>query len=407
MVLLFTSIVSYYGALAISKDTNDKRALYLFGGICLATLILFKYYPFTNLLMPVGISFYTFRILSYLIDVSRGKVEAEKSIGRYASYVAFFPHLIAGPIERSGVFFEDLDKEKRIEDVDIEEALYLIIRGLFKKLVVADTLAKGVDATFADLGSYEGAILLFVSFLYTIQIYCDFSGYSDMAVGIMRLLGMGKVKNFETPYFSDSLGEFWKNWHISLSTWFRDYVYIPLGGNRKGIIRRDFNLLVTFILSGAWHGKDVTFLIWGGIHGLVQLIEKHIPTGKKKNSCVKTLSILITFLIVNFAWIFFRAPSMKEAGYFISHMFTGIGNPVQYIKSLPNDIYFEKKGMLVVGFELVLLFALDFIQYMNRMKDRRLVIKPVVRKVLYLALALIVVFFSSKGVTIQFIYAQF
>lgn len=287
LLILFTTIVSYTCGrlLAVTKCVYQKRfILFSASVICLGVLFVFKYFnlfmdtfcsvlqllsiqihPMTlKLLLPVGISFYTFQTLSYVIDVYRGEIPAEKHFGIYAAFVSFFPQLVAGPIERTGNLLPQIRREHCFCYEDAVYGLRQMLWGFYKKIVIADTLAFYVDKIYADLFSYEGGTLVLAAFFFSFQIYCDFSGYSDIAIGTARLFGIKLMTNFKNPYLSVSLNEFWQNWHISLSSWFRDYVYIPLGGNRKGKVRKYINLLITFLTSGLWHGADVTFIVWGG-----------------------------------------------------------------------------------------------------------------------------------------------
>ena len=283
VIIAFTTAVSYLCALALEKVSSQplrKIIVFIALMLCLGVLFIFKYYNFTlktishfisfepkylDFLLPVGISFYTFQTLSYVIDVYRKEIKAEKHFGIYATFVSFFPQLVAGPIERSGNLLPQI-KEKHV--FDIEKARYgiwLIVWGVFKKVIVADNLAVFVDQVYGDVYSYSGFSLVLATLFFTFQIYCDFSGYSDIARGSANLFGIELMENFKSPYFSESVKDFWSRWHISLSSWFRDYLYIPMGGNRVGTIRNCFNVLVTFLVSGLWHGASWNFVIWGGV----------------------------------------------------------------------------------------------------------------------------------------------
>lgn len=289
VLILFTTIISYFAAILLerfrSRNAIKKLILFLTLLACLGVLFVFKYFNFFSeslafmagkiglqlhpmtlkLLLPVGISFYTFQTLSYVIDVYRGSVRAEKHFGIYATFISFFPQLVAGPIERTSNLLPQIKGEHVF---DYDQAMYgarLMLWGFFKKLVIADNLALFADKVFNDVYSYTGFSLLLATFFFTIQIYCDFSGYSDIARGAAKLFGIELMENFKSPYFASSIHEFWSRWHISLSTWFRDYVYIPLGGNRVSKIRHNINLLITFLVSGLWHGANWTFVIWGAV----------------------------------------------------------------------------------------------------------------------------------------------
>lgn len=288
ILILFTTGVSYGAALLLEREkvsARRKAVLLLSAVCCLGMLFFFKYFNFFSesvasvlnrfaipinpialkIVLPVGISFYSFQTLSYVIDVYRGNVRAERHFGIYAAFISFFPQLVAGPIERTGNLLPQIKKKQVFCYDTAVYGLKRMLWGFFKKMVIADNLAQYVDMVFAEPSGFQRTDILIAVFFFTIQIYCDFSGYSDIAVGTAKLLGINLVSNFKSPYFSTSVREFWKRWHISLSTWFRDYVYIPLGGSRCGRARQILNLLITFTVSGLWHGANWTFLVWGGV----------------------------------------------------------------------------------------------------------------------------------------------
>ncbi|PQJ73080.1 membrane-bound O-acyltransferase family protein [Polaribacter butkevichii] len=294
-----------------------------------------------NVILPVGISFFTFQALSYSIDIYRKRVGVETSLIRFTTYVAFFPQLVAGPIERSTNLLQQFYEKHEFDVKRFVEGGKLFIWGLFKKIVIADRLALYSDSVFNNPEAHSGTTLIVATVFFTFQIYCDFSGYSDMAIGSARMLGFRLMQNFNLPYLSNSIGEFWKRWHISLSTWFSDYVYIPLGGNRVSIKRWVFNILVVFLLSGLWHGANFTFVIWGALHAFYYLIEfigkkmLTIAGGKHlmEKGYYKFFKIVIVFTLVCFAWIFFRANSVSDAfliitkiASFSGHLWTGVSS---------------------------------------------------------------------------------
>ena len=355
-LIFLTTFVSYLASILIEKYQKYKKLILTVTLIvCLGVLFVFKYFNFffetldtifnifkiklnkvtLNLVLPVGISFYTFQTLSYVIDVYRGNIKAEKHFGYYATFVSFFPQLVAGPIERPENLLPQLKEEKKFSYNNATKGLKLMTIGFFKKMVVADNLAYYVDMVYKDLSYYTGFALVLVAIFFTIQIYCDFSGYSDIAKGSARLLNIELMDNFKTPYFSTTIKEFWSKWHISLSSWFKDYIYIPLGGNRCSKIRHYFNLLVTFLISGLWHGANITFVIWGGIHGLLQILEDilHIKKNTKKYSFIWYIRVILVFIIMTFTWVFFRAQNINEALYVFSNMFKGIAHPLSYLRS--------------------------------------------------------------------------
>lgn len=353
LALIAGSIVISYAAgkkIEISETEKGKKR-WMIGCIALLVVILmfFKYFGFfadavngmlgkmglgsesfvLKLVMPLGISYYTFKIISYLADIYKGKIDAEKHFGYYALYISFFPQILCGPIERADHFLPQLKYGCKFEDKLAAEGLERIIIGLFKKLAIADRLALYVAAVFEAPMNYPGLASIMALFFYSIQIYCDFSGYSDLAIGMAQLLGIRTRDNFAYPYFSRSIKEFWTRWHISLSGWLRDYIYIPLGGNRKGKVRKHLNTFATFLVSGIWHGSTINFVLWGGIHGLWNMIS----TPKKEEDPVwkQLLQMVITFLGVTFAWLFFRAEKLSTALQMIKHSITDFGISVAHI----------------------------------------------------------------------------
>lgn len=339
--LIVASIgISYYAGLKIeNSETKKEKRNWLTGTIVLLVFILFlfKYFNFfveslnvllgfaglssTNitlqLIIPLGISYYTFKIISYLVDVYKEKITAEKHLGHYALYVSFFPQILCGPIERAENFLPQIKCGCRFEEKLFTEGMERMVLGLFKKLVIADRLGGYVGEIFAAPLDYPGLASVFAALFYSFQIYCDFSGYSDMAIGMAKMLGIRTKENFSYPYFSQNIKEFWKRWHISLSSWLKDYVYIPLGGNRKGKMRAKLNLLMTFLVSGLWHGSSWNFVLWGGIHGIWNIISK--PKKSEQAKWKNILQTVITFLGVTFTWIFFRAADLSTALAMIKH----------------------------------------------------------------------------------------
>ena len=357
VLILFTTVVSYFAALLIGKTSSlrTKKAVLTLSLIaCLGVLFVFKYFNFftgavvdflnmfaihlhpvtLKLLLPVGISFHTFQTLGYVIDVYRGTTPPERNFWVYAAFISFFPQLVAGPIERTNNLLPQI---KAVHEFSYPQAAYgikLMAWGFFKKLCIADVLAVYVDIVFGDLQRYHGLGLMLAVFFFSLQIYCDFSGYSDIARGCSKLLGIELMENFRSPYFSAGRHEFWSRWHISLSTWFRDYVYIPLGGNRCGKFRHNANLLLTFMISGLWHGASWTFVVWGLLHGLGQVFENAITRRKAQelHGVSWCLRVLGTFVFVMLAWVFFRSQNFSDASYVITHMFTGITDRISYPK---------------------------------------------------------------------------
>ncbi len=437
VLILLTTVVSYGTALLMERaQDRRKRKLCLAGAlvICLGVLFFFKYFNFLsasvaaalqslaipvhevalNLMLPVGISFYTFQTLSYVIDVYRGKEKVCHHFGKYAAFISFFPQLVAGPIERTGNLLPQIERE---HDFDADKAIYgskMIAWGFFKKIAVADAISEYVDVVYNGVSEFTGFPLVLATLFFTIQIYCDFSGYSDIALGVAKLFDIDLMTNFKSPYFSASIREFWSRWHISLSTWFRDYVYIPLGGSRRGKGRTRWNLLVTFLCSGLWHGANWTYVIWGLIHGLGQIAERAwnslFPPKKGERSWWR---VFITFFFVSFAWIFFRANSLADAGYVVTHLLDGITNPLTYVISGYRAYY--SAGMvqgsrfltlLLCVFCMLVLVLHDWLDLKESIWSRLGRLRKPVRYALYFLLLFLVL--SSRQIgEYEFVYFQF
>jgi alginate O-acetyltransferase complex protein AlgI len=346
LLLAYAAGVAYLVGLALpGREASRSGRLILALGIIgeLSVLGLFKYFNFLagslesalgwlgaipepfilprlEFLLPVGLSFYVFSAISYLMDVSRGRITPERHFGKLALYVAFFPKLLAGPIERAGPFLAQLGERVRFDPAIFAFGLQLLIWGLFKKVVIADRLAAFVNAGFSNPDFQSPVTVLVAVYFYAFQIYCDFSGYSDMAIGAAALFGIRLMENFRRPYFSRSVPEFWsRRWHISLMAWFRDYLYIPLGGNRVSQPRWYANLLAVFLVSGLWHGANWTFVVWGALNGFYQILYLLLGGARTRLASLmpawlwNCLAILLTFHLIVFSWIFFRAESFAQA----------------------------------------------------------------------------------------------
>ena len=285
--------------------------------------------PAPRLLLPVGISFYTFQSLSYTIDFYRGQIEREPSLIRYATFASFFPQLVAGPIERAGHLLPQLRDENRISRADVTDGLSLFLVGLFKKVALADYLAKFVDQAYAAPDQATGSALALATFAFGWQIYFDFSGYTDMARGVARMMGFRLMLNFRNPYLATGLGDFWNRWHISLSSWFKRYVYIPLGGNRHGALSTYRNMALTMLISGLWHGANWTFVIWAALHAFGRFLTRELErTAFYARWVPRLCKQVAVFLFVTFAWVFFRAPTFHDAKLIVGRMFTsGLADP--------------------------------------------------------------------------------
>lgn len=351
LLLILSIVVDYTMALwmAASSDRRHRRALLLLSLLCnLGLLLFFKYWnffstsltgvlqwldagveiPLHQMLLPVGISFYTFQSISYMVDVYRGIAPAERHLGYYAVFVSFFPQLVAGPIERSGHMLPQYKTVKRFQEASFVHGLQWILWGMFLKVVVADNMALYVNEVYNNVREFQGLPLILATYFFSVQIFADFAGYSAIAIGSAKLMGIFLMENFCRPYLSLSVTEFWQRWHISLGKWLRDYIYIPLGGSRVRLPRQLLNLLLVFVMSGLWHGANWTFLVWGGLHGVYLIVERvmgRVVSPKvEAGAVVKVLKITLTFHLVTFAWIFFRANSLGDAIYIVTHLFHGL-----------------------------------------------------------------------------------
>jgi alginate O-acetyltransferase complex protein AlgI len=362
LILGFIILIDYGAGLLIEKNSRYKKLfLWLSLLVNIGTLALFKYYnffiqnihnalsfghiettfPLLEMALPIGLSFHTFQAMSYTIEVFRGKQKAEKHLGIYALYVMFYPQLVAGPIERPQNILHQFREKHTPDWARIKSGLALMLQGFIKKIVIADRLAMVVDAVYSQPELTNGLSLAIATIFYAFQIYCDFSGYSDIGIGAARVMGFRLMTNFNAPYLSGSVTEFWRRWHISLSSWFRDYVYIPLGGNQVKTGRWIFNILVVFLISGLWHGGNWTFIIWGALHGFYVIIEYFLRKNKLITSFSKKtdpLSIFIIFLKKSFifllictTWVFFRAQNLEQAMLILRKIFIkiSIGNTLQ------------------------------------------------------------------------------
>lgn len=387
VILFVTIIIDYFAGIWIEKSQGRRRRLFLICSLAanIGILAIFKYYnfinenltvlmeqfgaanpvPFLAIALPIGLSFHTFQAMSYTIEVYRGKQPAERNFGIYALYVMFYPQLVAGPIERPQNLLHQFREKHVFEYKAVTGGLKLMVWGLFKKVVIADRLAVYVDNIYADPTSFNSVGLILVTIFFSFQIYCDFSGYSDMAIGAARVMGFKLMTNFNSPYQSRTVEEFWKRWHISLSTWFKDYLYIPLGGNRVTIPRWYLNLFIVFLVSGLWHGASWTFVIWGALHGFY-VVFGHAVGSRLRLPSVPILGMLTTFTLVSLAWIFFRAETLDKAWYILSHIFTGL--PEVFAKLRAGQSVFQPYGGpsnydLLFCFGLIAL--LEIIQYLQ------------------------------------------
>lgn len=422
IVLLGVTLVTYGGGYLLDNqvDTkNRKRIVWLFALLGLLPLLVFKYYNFLNdsltaglasvglkfalpglnWVVPVGISFFTFQAVGYMLDVYHGKTRAEKNIIDYILFVSFFPQVTSGPISTANELLPQIKATHSFDYEQGKQGLKFLLWGMFIKLVVADRLGLFVDTVYANYIHYSGATCFVASVFYTLQIYCDFAGYSLMAIGIARTLGFNLPDNFRRPYFATSITDFWKRWHISLTRWLTQHIYIPMGGNRCSKARNFWNIFVTFLVSGIWHGANWTFIVWGCMHGVLQILEKALGWQKyeRKNWSIKALRIVITFLLVNFAWVFFRMPNITDAWAMIGQMFTNAGK-----------LNYSDFGMKAILMSTIGLFILVFKDLRDEFFRNRLLFldKKVVRWVIYVVLFCIILNFGVLDGG-QFIYVSF
>ncbi len=415
-LIALSSVADYLIGLKIHRSSGPRqRHTYLLASIIINLGILgfFKYFNFfitsltllfqqaglplnpttLNIILPVGISFYTFQTMSYTIDIYRGQLKPVRSCLQFFAFVSFFPQLVAGPIERARRFLPQFERNHRFNPAQATAGLRLVLWGLFKKIVIADNIALLADEIFAQPEAYPGLGIVLGAVAFAFQIYCDFSAYSDMAIGLGKLLGFELMTNFRKPYFSKSFSEFWQRWHISLSTWFRDYVYIPLGGNRVREGRHAFNLLLTFVLSGLWHGANFTFLIWGFAHGLLLVLEKRLFANRR-------LPITLVFLLVSLLWIPFRAEN-------ITHLHDLLSQLVHFSwpRQLP-PVYPPTKALLLLLVFVLFLMAerrslnINFHQWVGRFS------RPL-RIGVYSFLLACILLMGNFDVKPYFIYFQF
>lgn len=355
--------------------------------------------PYLKIALPIGLSFHTFQAMSYTIDIYRGRQRAERHFGIYALYIMFFPQLVAGPIERAGEMIHQFYEKHSFDFNRVVYGLQLILWGLFKKVVVADALAIYVNSVYNNYGHNKGLSLIAATYAFAFQIYCDFSGYTDIAIGTARVLGFELVQNFNLPYFSKSITEFWHRWHISFSTWLRDYLYIPLGGNRKGKIKMQRNLMITMLLGGLWHGASWNFVIWGFLNGLYLGVEKLFRSVGVKNIPGKPFKVFLVFNLVSFSWIFFRADTFHQATSIIRGIFTSAG--------FFNTRVQDAGVFLSMSVKVLLLLLVEFFLLRKRTLDFSQNKRSWLWSLSFNAcLILLIVLFGVKEGT-QFIYFQF
>lgn len=439
LILFGTIVIDYFAGLYLEDTLEPRRKkLYLAASVVanVGVLAVFKYYNFfldnindawgllnghptalryLGIALPIGLSFHTFQAMSYTFEVYYGRQKAERHFGIYALYVMFYPQLVAGPIERPQNILHQFHEKKVLDYNRLREGLSMMLWGMFKKVVIADNLAGMVNMAYDNPDQANPVALILASYFFAIQIYCDFSGYSDIAIGAARVMGYDLMENFRTPYVSQSIREFWSRWHISLSTWFRDYLYIPLGGNRASKPRWMFNLFIVFLISGIWHGANWTYVIWGALHGLYlmfaiikdDLFEKSGLAKTGESGWIKPINVIITFHLALIAWVFFRANTVHDAFTVFRRLseadfsLQGLRNALVYFSGTPNNIGNQVYNL----FMAVAFLCIDPV--MDKIAKRRIAIsQPVFRYALYSAILAGIILFGFFG-EVQFIYFQF
>ena len=437
LLILTSTAVTFLSGILIDRVKTEKARKWAVAAsfiINLFILFCFKYFYFTvdninivckllnlppitpkfDVILPVGISFYTFQALSYTVDVYRKEVEPEKNFFKYALFVSFFPQLVAGPIERSKNLLSQVNREHHFDYLRVRKGLFTMLCGFFLKLVIADRAAILVNTVYDNLSAFGGFHIALATLCFALQIYCDFASYSIIAIGAAEVMDFRLMKNFERPYFSVSVADFWRRWHISLSTWFRDYLYIPLGGNKKGKLRKYLNLTIVFLVSGLWHGASWHFVVWGAIHafyqvfgGITEPLRKKARNGLhiENNPIYRCIRRMFVFLLVCFAWIFFRSASLSEAGFAVNRIFTGfdVAKTVEY--------GLDKANFAVLAISAFLLFAVSVLIESGKLSiEKTEKMNIFTRWFIYYALIFAVLIFGIYGPgyeASQFIYFQF
>lgn len=451
LVLAALILIDYFMGLLIEGSEGERRKMFLIISILSTCLVLFvfKYFGFfnvnltalagflgwnysvntLNLILPIGLSFHTFQSLSYVIEVYRKKQKAEHNFGIYALYVMFYPQLVAGPIERPYNMLHQFYEKHDFDYQNAVDGLKMMLWGLFKKVVIADRLALFVNQVYNNPADFQGVSFIVATIFFTFQIYCDFSGYSDIAIGAAKVMGFRLMTNFDLPFFSRSIGEYWKRWHISLSSWFKDYVYIPLGGNRVSKQRWCFNILTVFLISGFWHGANWTYIIWGGLHGFYYIFgsitknvrEKFVNAVRlyKISKIHHAIQIAVTFCMVSFSLIFFRANSIADAFYIVGHLFSGVPQFFSqtflaiaisdFGKGVFSPILLGQAPQVFLLASILIIFLL-FVEFFSENGNAisMLQLKPAwLRWAGYYFLVITILFFGVFDKVQQFIYFQF
>ena len=417
LIVIFSSLIINLGLLSYFKYTNFavNNINYIFQRIGINVQ-----YPNFDIVLPVGISFFIFQAIGYTIDVYRDEIQAEKNLFRYALFISFFPQLVAGPIERSKNLLTQMKDNPKFDVDNAKNGLLTMAYGLFMKIAVADNISTVIDPIFSSPYNYSGMMLLFATVMFAFQIYCDFNGYTQIAIGSARVLGFKLNQNFDSPYMGNSVKDFWRRWHISLTSWFRDYLYIPLGGSRKGKLRKQINTMIVFLCSGLWHGAAWHYVVWGGLNGLFSILEDTFKPVKKKID--KYLSIdkgkwmykafqrIVTFILIDFTWLFFRSPDFVMALRILKRIICDF-RLEWFINFDFVDTFESAYALMTVIIPLFIIIAVDVIKYFG--KDIKAAIfnqQIVFRWVIYAAIMLAILYwghYGSEYEQTQFIYFQF
>jgi len=434
VLILFSTVVDYICSRGIDSHRGNRFKQKMFLAVSIVSnLGLLGYFKYTHFLvgvfndlnssgfsveqiiLPVGISFYTFQTLGHTIDVYRGDIRAEKNFFKFSLFVSYFPQLVAGPIERAKNLLPQISHQKELDPLQIRRGLIRFGWGLFKKVVIADRLVSFIDPVYQNPEGFSAFSLYMVTLMFAFQIYCDFSGYSDMAIGIARCLGVNLMDNFKRPYFSKSVSEFWGRWHMSLSFWFRDYLYIPLGGNKKGEWRRDANLMATFLVSGLWHGASWNFIVWGGINGLFvaggNVLKRYWPKSVSINWPFRNLmKAFITFHLICSSWIYFRAQDITTANYILKKIismdfFTSLS---LILKNRSHDLFINQRAsefQIAIG-AIVFMELVHLWERKRPLEDSILLMERPYRWTFYIFMMLAIINLG-RAVHVPFIYFQF
>lgn len=435
--------ITYIGGLLLEKSKNDIRKKLLLI-ICvlssLGTLFVFKYSGFVidnlnkimnwnvstdsllgfDIMLPVGISYYTFQVVGYIVDIYRGNIQAEKNFLKYSLYVSFFPKMVSGPIERSKNLLQQLQKPVYFNEENVRIGLLTMAYGLVLKVVAADNIAAVINPVLGNYQEAHGIVIMAAVILFGFQIYFDFQGYTLLALGSAKVLGYDMLENFNSPYWAGSVREFWQRWHISLTSWFREYLYIPLGGNRKGKIRKHFNTMIVFLVSGLWHGAGWNFIVWGGLNGLYLVLQDITSNVRKKiyavlkidqNSLIwKGLTRIVTFALIDIAWLFFKAGTIDDAILMLKIMVVDF-NPLYLLSDGFFSMFGSTRNFAVICLLIIIIMLLDYFKYKKiDLKSMVFNQKTIVRWMIYISIILCILLIGNYGgeyEQTQFIYFQF